>query len=84
MDDQDWLAQRFEANRSHLRGVADRMLGFLTEAVDAVQDAWIRMSRTDMRVVADRSIGGSSPPTSHAASVERRLRGSLRCDGRSG
>jgi len=47
MDDQDWLAERFEANRSHLRGVAFRMLGSLTEAEDAVQEAWIRLSRTD-------------------------------------
>jgi RNA polymerase sigma factor (sigma-70 family) len=47
MHDQDWLAERFEANRSHLRGVAVRMLGSLTEADDAVQEAWIRLSRTD-------------------------------------
>jgi RNA polymerase sigma factor (sigma-70 family) len=47
MDDQNWLAERFEANRSHLRGVAFRMLGSLTEAEDAVQEAWIRLSRTD-------------------------------------
>jgi len=47
MNDQDWLADRFEANRSHLRGVAFRMLGSLTEADDAVQEAWIRLSRTD-------------------------------------
>ena len=47
MDDQDSLAGRFEANRSHLRGVAFRMLGSLTEADDAVQEAWIRLSRTD-------------------------------------
>ncbi len=47
MHDQDWLAERFEANRSHLRGVAFRMLGSLTEADDAVQEAWIRLSRTD-------------------------------------
>src|SRR6266542_2309594 len=47
MDDKDWLAERFEANRSHLRGVAFRMLGSLTEADDAVQEAWIRLSRTD-------------------------------------
>src|SRR5437773_4404689 len=46
-DDQDWLAERFEANRSRLRGVAYRMLGSLTEADDAVQEAWIRLSRTD-------------------------------------
>ena len=47
MNDQDWLAERFEADRSHLRGVAFRMLGSLTEADDAVQEAWIRLSRTD-------------------------------------
>jgi RNA polymerase sigma-70 factor (ECF subfamily) len=44
---QDWLAQRFEANRGRLRAVAYRMLGSLTEADDAVQEAWIRLSRTD-------------------------------------
>ena len=44
---QDWLAERFEANRAHLRGVAFRMLGSLDEADDAVQEAWIRLSRTD-------------------------------------
>jgi len=47
MNDQDWLAERFEANRTHLRGVAFRMLGSLTEADDAIQEAWIRLSRTD-------------------------------------
>jgi RNA polymerase sigma factor (sigma-70 family) len=47
MKDQDWLAERFEANRSHLRGVAYRMLGSVSEADDAVQEAWIRLSRTD-------------------------------------
>src|SRR6266516_648322 len=53
MDDQDWLADRFEANRSHLRGVAFRMLGSLTEADDAVQEAWIHLSRTDTSHVAN-------------------------------
>src|SRR6187551_3197246 len=47
MHDQEFLAERFEANRAHLRGVAFRMLGSLTEADDAVQEAWIRLSRTD-------------------------------------
>jgi RNA polymerase sigma factor (sigma-70 family) len=47
MNDQDWLAERFEANRSHLRGVAYRMLGSIPEADDAVQEAWIRLSRID-------------------------------------
>ena len=47
MEDKDWLAERFEANRPYLRGVAYRMLGSLTEADDAVQEAWLRLSRTD-------------------------------------
>src|SRR6476646_11463564 len=47
MNDQGGLAERFEANRTHLRGVAFRMLGSLTEADDAVQESWIRLSRTD-------------------------------------
>jgi RNA polymerase sigma factor (sigma-70 family) len=45
--EQDWLATAFESNRSHLRGVAYRMLGSLDEADDAVQEAWIRLSRSD-------------------------------------
>ena len=47
MTDQNWLAQRFETHRPHLRAVAYRMLGSLTEADDAVQEAWIRLSRAD-------------------------------------
>jgi RNA polymerase sigma-70 factor (ECF subfamily) len=47
MDGQEFLAERFEANRSHLRGVAYRMLGSLSEADDAVQEAWLRLSRAD-------------------------------------
>ena len=53
MNDQDRLAERFEANRSHLRGVAFRMLGSVTESDDAVQEAWIRLSRTDTSDVED-------------------------------
>jgi RNA polymerase sigma factor (sigma-70 family) len=48
MDEQDWLAQRFEEQRSRLRAVAYRMLGSLSEADDAVQDTWIRLSRTNV------------------------------------
>ena len=47
MDDHDRLAERFEAHRPHLRAVAYRMLGSLSEADDAVQEAWLRLSRTD-------------------------------------
>ena len=45
MDERDWLADRFEEHRPHLRAVAYRMLGSLAEADDAVQDAWLRLSR---------------------------------------
>jgi RNA polymerase sigma-70 factor (ECF subfamily) len=46
MDGQDFLAEGFESNRSHLRSVAYRMLGSMNEADDAVQEAWLRLSRT--------------------------------------
>src|SRR5881628_3130656 len=47
MHEHDWLAVRFEENRGHLRRVAYRMLGSRSEADDAVQDAWLRLSRSD-------------------------------------
>ena len=46
MDEQQWLADRFEEHRARLRSVAYRMLGSLTEADDAVQDTWMRLSRS--------------------------------------
>jgi RNA polymerase sigma-70 factor (ECF subfamily) len=45
MDEQDWLAERFEQDRPRLRAVAYRMLGSQAEAEDAVQEAWLRLSR---------------------------------------
>src|SRR6478752_6491096 len=47
MDEHEWLAEHFEEHRTHLRGVAYKMLGSLSEADDAVQEAWLRLSRTD-------------------------------------
>ena len=47
MGENDWLAEQFEQNRTHLRAVAYRMLGSLSEAEDAVQEAWLRLSRSD-------------------------------------
>jgi RNA polymerase sigma-70 factor, ECF subfamily len=47
MTDNDWLAERFEEHRSRLRAVAYRMLGSVTEADDAVQETWLRLSRAD-------------------------------------
>jgi RNA polymerase sigma factor (sigma-70 family) len=46
MNDEEWLAQRFEENRARLRGVAYRLLGSSSEADDALQDAWLRVSRS--------------------------------------
>ena len=47
MDEQDWVVRRFEENRAHLRAVAYRMLGSTGEADDAVQEAWLRLARSD-------------------------------------
>ena len=56
MDEHDWLAEQFEANRTHLQAVAYRMLGSISEADDAVQEAWIRLGRADMSDV--ENLGG--------------------------
>ena len=56
MDDQEWLAERFEEHRARLRAVAYRMLGSLSEADDAVQEAWLRLSRADTSDV--ENLGG--------------------------
>ena len=56
MAEPDWLAERFEENRSHLQTVAYRLLGSSTEADDAVQEAWLRLSRSDTSEVAN--LGG--------------------------
>ena len=56
MDEHDWLAERFEEHRTHLRAVAYRMLGSLSEADDAVQEAWLRLSRADASEI--ENLGG--------------------------
>ncbi|HEV8628722.1 MAG TPA: sigma-70 family RNA polymerase sigma factor [Thermoanaerobaculia bacterium] len=56
MAEQQWLAERFEENRGHLRAVAYRMLGSPSEADDAVQEAWLRLSRADTSGV--ENLGG--------------------------
>ena len=56
MVDQNWLAQKFEQNRPHLRAVAYRRLGSLSEADDAVQEAWLRLNRSDPNEI--ENLGG--------------------------
>jgi len=56
MDEREWLAERFEEHRPRLRAVAYRMLGSLSETDDAVQEAWLRLSRTDTSEV--ENLGG--------------------------
>jgi RNA polymerase sigma factor (sigma-70 family) len=51
--EQDWLADRFEEHRTHLRAVAYRMLGSLSEADDALQETWLRLSRSDVATVGN-------------------------------
>ena len=56
MDEREWMAERFEEHRIRLRAVAYRMLGSLSEADDAVQEAWLRLSRSDSSEI--QNLGG--------------------------
>src|SRR5205807_2977650 len=56
MGERDWLTERFEESRTHLRAVAYRMLGSVSEADDAVQEAWLRLSRSGTSGV--QNLGG--------------------------
>jgi hypothetical protein len=62
MEEHEWLAQRFDAQRTHLRAVAYRMLGSISEADDAVQEAWLRLSRSDTSGI--ENLGDGSPRSS--------------------
>jgi RNA polymerase sigma factor (sigma-70 family) len=55
MADTTWLAERFQENRSHLRSVAYRMLGSVSEADDAVQETWLRLSRSEADTIENLS-----------------------------
>src|ERR687894_3108654 len=56
MEDHEWLGKRFEENRAYLRAVGYRMLGSISEADDAVQEAWLRLSRSDTSGI--KNLGG--------------------------
>lgn len=56
MEERDWLANQFEENRGHLRAVAYRMLGSASEADDAVQEAWLRLNRSNASTI--ENLGG--------------------------
>jgi hypothetical protein len=64
MDEHAWLAERFEEHRTRLRAVAYRMLGSLAEADEAVQDAWLRVSRLG---AGEIDMGGTSETASKGA-----------------
>ena len=82
MNENDWLAERFEEHRTHLRAVAYRMLGSLSEADDAVQETWLRLSRADTerrrepRRLADHGHVAGVPQ--HAAVTPDPARGAAR------
>jgi DNA-directed RNA polymerase specialized sigma24 family protein len=71
MDEREWLAERFEEHRTRLRAVAYRMLGSLSEADDAVQEVWLRLSRTDTTEFErdPRGRPGLTPPLPRLVSV---------------
>jgi len=56
MAEHQWLAEKFEDNRGHLRAIAYRMLGSANEADDAVQEAWLRLSHSDTDAI--ENLGG--------------------------
>ena len=78
VDDQEYLAGQFEANRAYLRAVAYRMLGSVSEADDAVQESWLRLNRSDTAEI--ENLGGwlttvvSQPRRFSISSASMRLR----------
>ena len=79
MGERDWLTERFEEHRSHLRAVAYRMLGSVSEADDAVHEAWLRLEprrnqrRREPRRIADES--GRPGLPGHTAQAKIMMRG---------
>jgi len=78
MAEQDWLAGQFEQNRQHLQAVAYSMLGTVSEAQDAVQEAWLRLGRSDPGGIGDLRMadhGGRADQPGHAAGPQGPPRG---------
>lgn len=80
MDEQHWLGERFQAQRPRLRAVAYRMLGSLSEAEDAVQEAWLRLSRADRGQIDDLAAWLTTVVARIALNMlrSRRMRGETR------
>ena len=73
MDERDWLAERFEEHRGRLRAVAYRMLGSLSEANDAVQEAWLRLNRSDASEVENLDPHRGVPVSLEREALQRKL-----------
>jgi hypothetical protein len=75
MDEHEWLAEQFEAECPHLRAVASRMLGSLSEADDAVQESWLHLSRSDTSGVENLGAHVPDPIVSREGGIDpERLR----------
>ena len=91
MDERGWLAQRFDTHRAHMQAVAARLLGSATEADDAVQEAWLRVSRAEQRrrgepggLAHDGGLVGVPEYARPTAITPRRAAGSARASGMDG
>src|SRR5260370_163215 len=71
MADSDWLAAAFEEHRDHLRAVAYRLLGSMTDADDAVPDTWLRLAGADTNAVENRGSWPAGPGAGYAVRPAR-------------
>src|SRR3970040_2248251 len=71
MNERDYLAERFEEHRTHLRAVAYRMLGSVSEVDDSVQEAWLQLSRADATGIDN--LGGWLTTVRHYAAATSKV-----------